>query len=134
MYFILTFNSYKSIFPINALLSSDNSEILAALPPSDAPVPADGDLAGGAAVLHVLEAVHAEGHAEAGPQHREAEDGRDGPGHHAGLGADGGGDAGLAGRTGRLHRAGAEVRRLDVDDPDMLLLYWSLRVLGGQGG
>ena len=42
-----------------------------------------GSITIGAAVLHILEAVDAEGDAEAGPEHGEAEGARHRPGHHA---------------------------------------------------
>jgi len=49
-------------------------------------VPAQHHLAAGALVLHLLQAVHAEGDAEAGPQHGQAEDGAHPPCQHAGGG------------------------------------------------
>jgi len=38
-------------------------------------------------MFHVLQTVHTEGETEAGPEHGEAEDQAEAPGHHAGLAA-----------------------------------------------
>ena len=45
------------------------------------------DIAAGAVVFDLLEAVHAEGGEEAGPESGEAEDGGEGPGHEPGAAA-----------------------------------------------
>merc|ERR1712018_70391 len=55
-------------------------------------VPAQGDLAVGALVLHLLQAIQAEGHTEARPQHGEAQHQAQTPGHQAGLAAGAGRD------------------------------------------
>ena len=54
-------------------------------------------------MFDVLETVHTEGETEAGPEHGEAEDETEAPGHHAGLAAGPGGDLHL---TAGAHQAG----------------------------
>ena len=58
-------------------------------------------------MLHALQTVHAEGEAEAGPEHGEAEDEAEAPGHHAGLAAGAGCDLHLTARTLQPGGAGA---------------------------
>jgi len=63
----------------------------------------------GTTVLHILETVHTEWETEAGPQHGEAEDGRQAPGHQAGPATGAGGYIGLTIGTNCLHRVWAKV-------------------------
>ena len=70
-------------------------------------VSAQRDLAVWTLVLHALQTVHAEGEAEAGPEHGEAEDEAEAPGHHAGLAAGAGCDLHLTARTLQPGGAGA---------------------------
>ena len=54
-------------------------------------------------MFDVLQTVHTEGETEAGPEHGEAEDQAETPGHHAGLAGGPRGDLHL---TARAHQAG----------------------------
>ena len=58
-------------------------------------------------MFDVLETVHTEGDTEAWPEHGEAEDQAEAPGHHAGLAAGAGGDLHLTARTLQPGGAGA---------------------------
>jgi len=65
-------------------------------------------------VLDVLETVHTEGDTEAGPEHGEAEDETEAPGHHAGLGAGPGGDVHLAAGTHQSGRVWTKLGHLNL--------------------
>jgi len=65
-------------------------------------------------VFDVLETVHTEGDTEAGPEHGEAEDQTEAPGHHAGLSAGPGGDVHLTAGTHQPGRARTELGHLNL--------------------
>ena len=91
----------------------DNDDIFWFL--ARAVVPSQGDLAVGTLVLHVLQTVHTEGQAEAGPEHGEADDQAEGPGHGAGLSSGGGGYVHLAAGALDPGWLGAELWHGDLD-------------------
>ena len=72
------------------------------------------DIAAGAVVFDLLEAVHAEGGEEAGPEAGEAEDGGEGPGHEAGAAAGARGDHLLAVGTGQRGGPRPQLRHRDL--------------------
>ena len=65
-------------------------------------------------MFDVLETVHTEGDTEAGPEHGEAEDQTEAPGHHAGLGAGPSGDLHLAAGTYQPGRVRTKLGHLNL--------------------
>jgi len=79
---------------------------------------AEDDLAVWTLVFHVLQAVHTEGETEAGPEHGEAEDQTEAPGHHAGLAAGPRRDLALAARADQANRLGSQLWHLNLHNSD----------------
>ena len=88
-------------------------------------VSAQDDLAVGTFVFDVLETVHTEGDTEAGPEHGEAEDQTEAPGHHAGLGGGAGGDLHLTTRTHQAGRLGTKLGHWNLKYQMRLIGYLS---------
>ena len=66
-------------------------------------------------MFDVLETVHTEGDTEAWPEHGEAEDQTEAPGHHAGLAAGPGGDLHLTAGTHQAGRVGTKLRHWNLN-------------------